>query len=210
MKKIISYILGIMFSCMIITFNSITAYATTVQDVINYARSLGMPEDEIQQYINQFGSGTYTSEQCDKAIELLRTSYVPPTTNNSGNYETEAVHETSVFITEKNNTTVNPENSENIITSDNPETTYESKEHTTVSENTATTSVSYTGTSSESTYEMTADTSISEETGIITSEITEYTENTTDAADIILYSVPVLFIAAGVSGLIYVFVKNRK
>ena len=206
MKKIISYILGIMFSCMIITFNSITAYATTVQDVINYARSLGMPEDEIQQYINQFGSGTYTSEQCDKAIELLRTSYVPPATNNSGNYETEAVHETSVFITEKNNTAVNPENSENIITSDNPETTY----HTTVSENTATTSVSYTGTSSESTYEITADTSISEETGIMTSEITEYTENTTDAADIILYSVPVLFIAAGVSGLIYVFVKNRK
>lgn len=77
MKKIILHIAGILFSCFIMSLSCITAYATTVEDVIAYARQMGMPEDEIQGYINQFGSGTYTSEQCDKAIALLST-YTPP------------------------------------------------------------------------------------------------------------------------------------
>ena len=48
-----------------------TVSATTVNDVIAHAYAVGLPESQIQQCINQYGGGTYTSEQCDQAIELL-------------------------------------------------------------------------------------------------------------------------------------------
>ncbi len=51
--------------------NPINASATTVQDVIAHAYAVGLPEATIQQYINTYSSGTYTSEQCDKAIGIL-------------------------------------------------------------------------------------------------------------------------------------------
>lgn len=49
----------------------IPAYATSVGDVIAYARSIGMPESEIQGYIAKYGGRDYTSEQCDQAIAAL-------------------------------------------------------------------------------------------------------------------------------------------
>jgi len=49
--------------------------ATTVDDVIAYARSVGMPEEQVQYYINMGSGGTYTSEQCDKAIGMLASYY---------------------------------------------------------------------------------------------------------------------------------------
>lgn len=48
-----------------------TASATTVGDVIAHARALGMPESQIQHYINQFNTREYTSEECDKGIASL-------------------------------------------------------------------------------------------------------------------------------------------
>ncbi len=50
---------------------SLSASATTVSDVIAYAYEVGLPESTIQQCINQYSSGTYTSEQCDAAIAAL-------------------------------------------------------------------------------------------------------------------------------------------
>lgn len=52
-------------------FGSMTASATSVDDVIAHAYAVGLPESQIQQCINQYGGGTYTSEQCDQAIALL-------------------------------------------------------------------------------------------------------------------------------------------
>lgn len=52
---------------------SITASATSVGDVIAYARSIGMPEDMIQSYIAMGSGREYTSEQCDQAIAILST-----------------------------------------------------------------------------------------------------------------------------------------
>lgn len=51
------------------------ASATTVDDVIAYARSVGMPEEQVQYYINMGAGGTYTSEQCDQAIGMLASYY---------------------------------------------------------------------------------------------------------------------------------------
>lgn len=45
--------------------------ATTVDDVIAYAYEVGLPEAQIQECINRYSCGTYTSEQCDKAIGML-------------------------------------------------------------------------------------------------------------------------------------------
>lgn len=45
--------------------------ATTVDDVIAYAYEVGLPEAQIQECINRYSGGTYTSEQCDKAIGML-------------------------------------------------------------------------------------------------------------------------------------------
>ncbi|WP_298481717.1 hypothetical protein [uncultured Ruminococcus sp.] len=50
---------------------SMTASATTVGDVIAHAYAVGLPESQIQACINQYGGGTYTSEQCDQAIAAL-------------------------------------------------------------------------------------------------------------------------------------------
>lgn len=50
---------------------SMTVSATTVDDVIAHAYAVGMPESEIQHYINLYSDGTYTSEQCDMAIAKL-------------------------------------------------------------------------------------------------------------------------------------------
>lgn len=49
--------------------------ATTPDDVIAFARSVGMPEEQVQTCINQYSGGTYTSEQCDKAIAMLASYY---------------------------------------------------------------------------------------------------------------------------------------
>lgn len=50
---------------------TMAASATSVGDVIAYARSIGMPESEIQGYVAKYGGRDYTSEQCDKAIAAL-------------------------------------------------------------------------------------------------------------------------------------------
>ena len=50
---------------------TMTASATSVGDVIAYAYAVGLPESTIQQCINQYSGGTYTSEQCDQAIAAL-------------------------------------------------------------------------------------------------------------------------------------------
>lgn len=73
MKKRVNFIIGILCSMCIVTAgtNCIDVSATTVGDVIAYARSIGMPEDMVQQYISMYSGGTYTSEQCDKAIAIL-------------------------------------------------------------------------------------------------------------------------------------------
>lgn len=47
--------------------------ATSVGDVIAYARSIGMPEDMIQSYIAMGSGREYTSEQCNRAIAILST-----------------------------------------------------------------------------------------------------------------------------------------
>ena len=50
---------------------SMTVSATTVDDVIAHAYAVGMPESEIQHYINLGSGGTYSSEACDMAIAKL-------------------------------------------------------------------------------------------------------------------------------------------
>lgn len=49
--------------------------ATSVGDVIAYARSVGMPEEQVQYYINMGSGREYTSEQCDAAIAYLASYY---------------------------------------------------------------------------------------------------------------------------------------
>ena len=49
----------------------LSASATTVDDVIAHAYAVGLPDETIQQCINQYSSGQYTSEQCDAAIAEL-------------------------------------------------------------------------------------------------------------------------------------------
>lgn len=45
--------------------------ATTVDDVIAHAYTIGLPENTIQECINLYGGKEYTSEQCDEAINIL-------------------------------------------------------------------------------------------------------------------------------------------
>ncbi|MCQ2416641.1 MAG: hypothetical protein MJ071_02385 [Oscillospiraceae bacterium] len=71
MKKILAAILSAM--ALSVSVVSLEASATTVADVIAYARSIGMPEDMVQSYIAMGSGMEYTSEQCDKAIAILST-----------------------------------------------------------------------------------------------------------------------------------------
>lgn len=52
-------------------FSSMTASATTVSDVIAAAYAAGWPDWMIQEAINTYSGGNYTSEQCDKAISMI-------------------------------------------------------------------------------------------------------------------------------------------
>ncbi|MGN0585261.1 MAG: hypothetical protein ACI4JD_07385 [Ruminococcus sp.] len=52
-------------------WGSITASATTVSDVIAAAYAAGWPDWMVQQAINTYSGGNYTSEQCDKAISMI-------------------------------------------------------------------------------------------------------------------------------------------
>ncbi len=73
-KRNVKNIAGIVCSLALVLGNGINplnASATTVQDVIAHAYAVGLPEATIQQCINTYSSGTYTSEQCDKAIAML-------------------------------------------------------------------------------------------------------------------------------------------
>jgi len=73
-RKIITAVLSLAMAFALNTqMQADRAGATTVDDVIAYARSVGMTEEQIQQCINTYGGGTYTSEQCDKAIAMLAT-----------------------------------------------------------------------------------------------------------------------------------------
>jgi len=73
MKKVIASLLSVlMIGGQLI---SMKASATTVGDVIAYARSVGMPEDMVQSYIAMGSGREYTSEQCDQAIEILSIMY---------------------------------------------------------------------------------------------------------------------------------------
>ena len=50
---------------------AITASASTVSDVIAAAQAVGIPSQYIQEGINTYGGGNYTSEQCDQAIASI-------------------------------------------------------------------------------------------------------------------------------------------
>lgn len=50
---------------------SMTASATSVGDVIAAAYAAGWPDWMVQQAINTYSGGNYTSEQCDKAISMI-------------------------------------------------------------------------------------------------------------------------------------------
>lgn len=50
---------------------NMTASATSVSDVIGAAYAAGWPDWMIQQAINTYSGGNYTSEQCDKAISMI-------------------------------------------------------------------------------------------------------------------------------------------
>ena len=52
-------------------WGSMTASATTVSDVIAAAYAAGWPDWMVQQAINTYSGGNYTSEQCDKAISMI-------------------------------------------------------------------------------------------------------------------------------------------
>lgn len=74
MKKYMTRVAGLLCGLGLLLAGSvgtITASATSVGDVIAHAYAVGLPESQIQQYINQFSGGNYTSEQCDKAIAAL-------------------------------------------------------------------------------------------------------------------------------------------
>jgi hypothetical protein len=68
-KNICAFLSGIIIVSS--SINNLTASATTVDDVIAHAYKVGLPESTIQQCINNYSSGTYTSEQCDSAIASL-------------------------------------------------------------------------------------------------------------------------------------------
>ncbi len=74
MKKIYRHAAGLLCGLGLLTcagMGTITASATTVGDVIAHAYAVGLPEAQIQQAINMYSGGDYTSEQCDKAIAAL-------------------------------------------------------------------------------------------------------------------------------------------
>lgn len=50
---------------------NMTASATSVGDVIAAAYAAGWPDWMVQQAINTYSGGDYTSEQCDKAISMI-------------------------------------------------------------------------------------------------------------------------------------------
>lgn len=50
---------------------NMTASATSVGDVIGAAYAAGWPDWMVQQAINTYSGGNYTSEQCDKAISMI-------------------------------------------------------------------------------------------------------------------------------------------
>lgn len=54
-----------------IPMSTMTASATTVGDVIGAAYAAGWPDWMIQEAINTYSGGNYTSEQCDKAISMI-------------------------------------------------------------------------------------------------------------------------------------------
>ncbi len=51
--------------------NALTASATTTDDVIAAAYAAGWPDWLVQQAVNMYAGGSYTSEQCDKAIAQI-------------------------------------------------------------------------------------------------------------------------------------------
>lgn len=74
MKKHTSKILGTICGLVLVAstgLGMLSASATTVSDVIAHAYAVGLPESTIQQCINAYGGGTYTSDQCDMAIAAL-------------------------------------------------------------------------------------------------------------------------------------------
>jgi len=78
MKKLFRHaaFLGCLISALLVSGSSMQKVsATTVGDVIAYARSIGMPEEQVQYYINLGSGREYTSEQCDQAIAYLASYY---------------------------------------------------------------------------------------------------------------------------------------
>lgn len=58
-------------ACAALNCIPLVSSAASVDDVISYAYSIGMPEDMIQQYIAMGSGHEWTSEQCDQAIGAL-------------------------------------------------------------------------------------------------------------------------------------------
>ena len=70
MKKL-KIIASIIAASAVMLSGSISASATTVDDVIAAAYAAGWPDWMVQEAVNMFSGGTYTSEQCDKAIAQI-------------------------------------------------------------------------------------------------------------------------------------------
>ncbi|MGN0582038.1 MAG: hypothetical protein ACI4KB_04990 [Oscillospiraceae bacterium] len=71
-KRIISAVMSLSMAFSVSAFTyADRVSATTVDDVIAYAYAVGLPEAQIQECINRYSGGSYTSEQCDQAIGML-------------------------------------------------------------------------------------------------------------------------------------------
>lgn len=69
-KKIITLLAAVTVSALPLS-GGMTASAATVDDVIAAAYAAGWPDWMVQEAVNMFAGGDYTSEQCDKAIAQI-------------------------------------------------------------------------------------------------------------------------------------------
>ncbi len=71
MRKITKIMAALAASAVMVIPCSTIASATTVSDVIAAAYAAGWPDWMVQEAVNMYSGGNYTSEQCDKAISMI-------------------------------------------------------------------------------------------------------------------------------------------
>lgn len=71
MRKITKIMAALAASAAMVIPCSTIASATTVSDVIAAAYAAGWPDWMVQEAVNMYSGGNYTSEQCDKAISMI-------------------------------------------------------------------------------------------------------------------------------------------